>query len=96
VRSWTPVISPSGALFYTGALYPSWRGSVLVGGLSSQALVRISLDGERVAIEERIDMKRRIRDVAQTSDGAILLIVDDRKGDLLRLTPAASAARSPR
>ncbi|HSE99232.1 MAG TPA: PQQ-dependent sugar dehydrogenase [Blastocatellia bacterium] len=92
VRTWTPVISPSGAVFYTGSLFDGWRGSLLVGGLSSQALVRITLDGERVAVEERIDMKMRIRDVLQTPDGAILLIVDDKKGDLLRLTPAAARA----
>lgn len=90
VRTWTPVISPSGAAFYTGALFPAWRGSLFVGGLSSQALVRLALDGGLVAVEERINMGRRIRDVLQAPDGAILVIVDDRKGDLLRLTPAAA------
>ncbi len=90
VRSWTPVVSPSGAAFYRGSLFPGWRGSVLVGGLSSQALVRVALAGDRVAVEERIDLRRRIRDVLETPDGAILLIVDDRSGDLLRLTPARS------
>jgi glucose/arabinose dehydrogenase len=92
VRTWTPVISPSGAVFYNGTLFNGWRGSVLVGGLSSQALVRIALDGTRVAVEERIDMKRRIRDVIQTPDGAILVIVDDKNGDLLRLAPAPARA----
>jgi glucose/arabinose dehydrogenase len=86
VRSWSPVISPSGAIFYTGALFPAWRGHMLVGGLSSRSLIRLAIDGERVAVEERIDMKRRIRDVIQAPDGALLVIVDDVKGDLLRLT----------
>ena len=90
IRTWTPVISPSGATFYTGALFPAWRGSLFIGGLSSQALVRLALDGGRVAVEERINMGRRIRDVLQAPDGALLVIVDDRKGDLLRLTPAAA------
>jgi glucose/arabinose dehydrogenase len=62
---------------------------MLVGGLSSQALIRLVLDGERVALEERIDMQQRVRDVVQAPDGAILVIVDDQNGDLLRLTPAA-------
>ncbi len=87
VRTWTPVISPSGATFYRGALFTGWRGSMLVGGLSSQALVRFSLDGERVAIEERINMGRRIRDVIEAPDGSLLLIIDNKSGDLLRLTP---------
>ncbi len=57
--------------------------------------MRLVLDGERVAIEERLDMRRRIRDVIQTPDGAILVIVDDRKGDLLRLTPAGGESKQP-
>ncbi|HJQ67842.1 MAG TPA: PQQ-dependent sugar dehydrogenase [Blastocatellia bacterium] len=88
VRSWTPVISPSGAVFYNGSLFQGWRGSVIVGGLSSQALIRLAIEGRQVAIEERVDMKRRIRDIIQTPDGALLVIVDDKSGDLLRLTPA--------
>jgi glucose/arabinose dehydrogenase len=94
VRSWSPVISPSGALFYTGSLFPGWRGNLIAGGLSSMALVRISLNGQQVGVEERIDMKRRIRDLIQTPDGAILVIVDDKSGDLLRLTPAGSRSVS--
>jgi glucose/arabinose dehydrogenase len=88
MRSWSPVISPSGAAFYTGGLFREWRGDLLVGGLSSQALVRLRLDGDRVAVEERLRMNKRIRDVLQARDGAILLLVDDANGELLRLTPA--------
>jgi aldose sugar dehydrogenase len=91
LRTWTPVISPSGALFYTGAMFPAWRGSALVGGLSSQSLIRLQMDGERVGVEERLFLGRRIRDVAQAPDGAILLIQDDRNGELLRLTPSGRA-----
>jgi glucose/arabinose dehydrogenase len=87
VRTWTPVISPSGAVFYTGSLFQAWRGSVLVGGLSSQSIIRLTFDGERVANEERVFMQRRIRDLLQAPDGAILAIVDDKSGDLLRITP---------
>jgi glucose/arabinose dehydrogenase len=42
-----------------------------------------------VGIEERLFMGRRIRDVAQAADGSLLVIVDDKSGDLLRLTNAA-------
>jgi glucose/arabinose dehydrogenase len=88
-RTWTPVISPSGALFYDGSLFP-WRGSLVVGGLSSKALIRITIDGSKVTGEERIDMQRRIRDIVQAQDGALLVISDDKAGELLRVTPAAS------
>lgn len=88
VRSWSPVISPSGAAFYEGEMFPAWIGDLLIGGLSSQSLIRLRIDGERVAIEERIALGRRIRDVLEAPDGAILLLVDDANGGLLRLTPA--------
>ncbi len=94
VRTWTPVVSPSGAIFYKGSLFRGWNGSALVGGLSSQAIVRLTFSGQRVAGEERIDMKRRIRDLVQAPDGTLLLIVDDKSGDLLRLSPAGAAARN--
>jgi glucose/arabinose dehydrogenase len=87
VRTWTPVVSPSGAMFYQGRLFPGWRGSALVGGLSSQCIVRLVFDGERVRTEERIELGRRVRDVAEAPDGSILLLIDDKDGGLLRLTP---------
>jgi glucose/arabinose dehydrogenase len=87
MRSWSPVISPSGAAFYTASLFREWRGDLLLGGLSSQALVRLRLDGDRVAVEERLHMNKRIRDVLQAPDGAVLLLVDAANGELLRLTP---------
>jgi aldose sugar dehydrogenase len=92
VKTWTPVISASGALFYDGSLFP-WKGSLVVGGLSSKALIRLTLDGTTVSAEERIDMQKRIRDVIQTRDGALLVITDDKDGELLRVTPAASTSR---
>lgn len=95
IRSWTPVISPSGALFYGGAMFPQWRGDLLVGGLSSKAIVRITLDGTRVANEERIDMQRRVRDLLEMPDGSLLVLIDDAKGDLLRLSVDASARSKP-
>jgi glucose/arabinose dehydrogenase len=92
VKTWTPVISPSGGTFYQGELFP-WRGDLLVGGLSSQALIRLTLEGNQLRNEERINMKRRIRDVLQASDGTLLLITDDKQGELLRLSPAKGATR---
>jgi glucose/arabinose dehydrogenase len=47
VYYWDPNIAPSGATFYTGSLFPEWRGSLFVGGLAGQALVRLTVEGER-------------------------------------------------
>jgi glucose/arabinose dehydrogenase len=92
VKTWTPVISPSGAMFYDGSVFP-WKGDLIVGGLSSQAIIRLTLDGGKVKNEERINMGRRMRDVLQASDGAILAITDDKAGELLRLSPATAKTR---
>jgi aldose sugar dehydrogenase len=92
IRTWTPVISPSGAFFYDGSLFP-WKGDLLAGGLSSQAIIRLTIDGNKVKTEERIIMGRRMRDVVQASDGAILAVTDDKQGELLRLSPATAKTR---
>ena len=87
VRSWTPVIAPSGALFYSGAMFPAWRGSMLAGGLATESIIRLRMDGlERVGDEERLYMGRRIRDLAQAPDGSLYVITDAPNGELLRLT----------
>lgn len=88
LQSWNPSISPSGMAFYTGDVFSAWRGDVLLGGLSGQALTRLTLKDGKVTAEERIDMQRRIRDVIQAPDGAVLLLTDGDNADLLRLTPA--------
>jgi glucose/arabinose dehydrogenase len=96
ITHWTPVISPSGIAFYTGDAIPGWKGSLLIAGLSSQALVRLTLDGEKVTGEkvtgeERIPMGTRIRDVAQAPDGSVYLLTDEEDGKVLRLTFNAPA-----
>jgi glucose/arabinose dehydrogenase len=88
IYHWVPAISPSGMAFYTGTLFPEWKGNLLIGGLSSRALVRLTLDGERVTGEERIEMGARIRNVRQGPDGAVYLLTDQVDGAILRLTPA--------
>jgi glucose/arabinose dehydrogenase len=86
IRHWTPVISPSGIAFYTADAIPAWKGNLLIAGLYSQAIVRLSLDGETVTGEERIPMDARIRDVAQGPDGAVYALTDESNGAVLRLT----------
>lgn len=88
LHSWNPSISPSGMAFYTGDVFSAWRGDLLLGGLSGEALTRLSLKDGKVTAEERIDMQRRIRDVREAPDGAVLLLTDGDNGYLLRLTPA--------
>jgi aldose sugar dehydrogenase len=87
---WVPSIAPSGMAYYTGDLFPAWRGNLFVGALAAQLLVRLELDGQKVIREERLlrDQNERIRDVRQGSDGALWLATDSSSGRILRVVPA--------
>ncbi|MFT5540565.1 MAG: glucose/arabinose dehydrogenase, partial [Alphaproteobacteria bacterium] len=87
IYQWTPVIAASGMAFYTHDLFASWRGNLLVGGLVAEAVVRLTLDGERVTGEERIALGARVRDVSVGPGGAVYVLTDDSAGKLLRLSP---------
>jgi aldose sugar dehydrogenase len=90
VYYWDPSIAPSGMAFYTGSLFPEWKGNLFVGALRGQALHRLVLDGERVVGEEVLlgDLGERIRDVRSGPDGALWLLTDSPDGRVLRLVPA--------
>ena len=86
--SWTPVISPAGLVMYSGSRFPQWQGDGLIGGLSSEALVRVEFDGAVAREAARYDMGERIREVEQGPDGNLWLIEDGAGARLLRLVPA--------
>ena len=89
VYFWVPSIAPSGMAFYTGDLFPQWKGNLFIGAMSGQYgmyLVRLVLDGNKVIGEEKLltDPKRRFRDVRQGPDGALYVLASD---SLLKITP---------
>jgi aldose sugar dehydrogenase len=87
---WTPSIAPSGMVFYTGDLFPAWKGSLFNGALKSQLLSRLELKGDTVVKEERLlqALNERIRDVRQGPEGALYLLTDSASGRILRVVPA--------
>lgn len=86
---WDPSIAPSDLVFYEGEMFPEWQGDILLGALAGQSLVRLEIDGTRVVAEERLRPgDGRVRDVAVDAEGAILILIDDDPGALIRLTPA--------
>ena len=90
LQVWVPSIAPSGMAFVSGSQFSQWRGSMLVGALRGQMLVRLTLEGDKVLSEERLFQGRpgRIRDVRMGPDGLVYLLTDDPQGALLRLEPA--------
>lgn len=87
---WQKSPAVSGMAFYDAQRYPQWKGSLFVGALAGQALIRLQLDGARVVAEERLlqDLGERIRDVRQSPDGQLYVLTDSGEGALLRVEPA--------
>lgn len=86
---WVPSIAPSGMTFYTAEPIPQWQGDLLIGSLKFGLLVRLELDGERIAHEERLLAGElgRVRDIRQGPDGLIYVLTDSDNGSLFRLSP---------
>lgn len=90
---WNPSISPGGLLYYTGDLFPAWKGSLFLGGLSGQALIRVALNGNTARKADQWDFGTRVRDVEQGPDGALWVLEDGEGsggGRLWKLTPAGA------
>jgi aldose sugar dehydrogenase len=96
VYYWDPSIAPSAVAFYEGDLFPEWKGNLFVSALAGTALHRLVLDGETVVGEEVLlkEFGERLRTVRSGPDGALWLLTDDPKGELLRLVPAATSGCS--
>jgi glucose/arabinose dehydrogenase len=84
---WVPVIAPGNLMFYSGAMFPEWKGSALLGGMETQTLNRITFDGKGGATPaERWSVGFRVRDVEQGPDGALWMIEDATNGKLVKVT----------
>jgi aldose sugar dehydrogenase len=86
VYYWDPVVSPSGMTFYSGKIIPEWENNLFIGGLSSQHIIRLVIENNKVTGEERLlaNEGERFRDVAQGKDGALYAITDS--GKLYRIS----------
>jgi glucose/arabinose dehydrogenase len=84
--SWTPVIAPGDMIIYSGEMFAAWKGQALIPGLGSQALVRVSFDGDKASEAARYQMPARLRSIAQGPDGAIWIAEDGKGGRVLKLT----------
>ncbi|GGY98611.1 PQQ-dependent sugar dehydrogenase [Novosphingobium colocasiae] len=87
---WNPVIAPGDMMIYSGTRFLAWRGQMLIAGLKTQAMIRVSLHGTTAREEARYPFPNRLRDIIEAPDGAIWLLEDGPDARLLRLTPAAN------
>jgi glucose/arabinose dehydrogenase len=89
---WTPSIAPAGLALYTGDAFPQWRGDLLVSGLVSADVRRLSLDDGRIVGEQSLfgEVGQRLRDVRTGPDGLVYLLTDEPDGRVLRVHPAGN------
>jgi glucose/arabinose dehydrogenase len=84
---WNPSLAPASMAYYDAALFPAWKNSLFITGLSGMALARVSLDGETATKADHWKMGMRLRNVRVGPDGALWLLEDGPNGKMLKLTP---------
>jgi glucose/arabinose dehydrogenase len=87
---WSPSPALAGFAFYTGDKFPEWKNSVFVGGLMSLDMTRIvfNLRGLPIRRDSLLrELGQRVRDVVQSPDGLLYLVLDEEEGALLRIEP---------
>ena len=89
VEYWDPSPAFSGMAFSTGDAFPNWQNDLFMGALAHQKVLRVELDGNRVAHQEELleqDLGR-IRAVETGPDGHLYVLTDASDGGLYRLEP---------
>lgn len=100
---WETAISPAGFVIYDGDLMADFKGDGFIGGLSSQALVRVVFDEDKIeAAGETPSSSDRRRTIAKEFErfewdkrireveqgpDGALYVLEDNEGRLLKLTP---------
>ena len=87
---WDPVIAPSGMAFYEGDQFPGLEGAILVGGLVTQDVRVLHMDGDAVEYEESLPVEARVRDVKVGPDGAIYAVTEQKgsgPSTIVKITP---------
>ncbi len=84
---WVPSIAPSGMAFYNGAMFPAFKGGLLVTSLKFRSLYHVSLEDGRPSAEVPYlkNLVGRLRDVEVMADGAVLLLSDEAQGGVYKI-----------
>lgn len=79
---YTPACAPASGTFYRGSALPQFKGNFFFGCLVGERIIRVVLDGRRVASQENLLQHQygRIRDVTEGPDGALYFSTSNRDG----------------
>lgn len=91
---WTPSLAPAGMAFYSGEMFPEWRGDLFVAALipgeapiASGHIRWVDLEDGQVVDQTVLlsAFEARFRDIRMASDGSLLAITDSDNGQLIRI-----------
>ena len=74
---WSPSLGISNLIALRGALFPEWKGDLLISSLNGRTLFRIRLGGTQVRLAEPIRVGDRVRDLVEANDGRIIVLTDN-------------------
>lgn len=85
----TPAEAPASALIYSGKLFPQFKDNLFFGSLRGENLMRVTLDDGKATGFDRLFHEEygRIREVAESPDGAIYFSTSNRDGRGSPTTP---------
>lgn len=90
IYKWVPSVAPSSLASYAGDVMPeNWRGNFLLGTLSGERFIRLTMTDGNVTSEEQMlhETIGRIRNVIVGPDGYVYLLTDGHSAALYRLEP---------
>ncbi len=88
LKIWVPSIGISTIKFYTGDVFPEWKGDLLICSLLGKSLIRLDFENNKIVGEEIIfkDKIGRIRDFEIDKKGNIYLVNDSSNAKLWKLS----------
>lgn len=90
VKYYVPSIAPGSLLYYSGNVFPEWKGALMSGALKLRHLNIVTLDKSGKAIDEdRVleDLGERIRALTQGPDGMVYFSTDSGKIYVIKPAP---------
>ena len=100
---WSPSISPSSSLFYTGDKFPKWKGNLMASSLVGARIERVAFNAKGLPTRTSDgntgfllwELHQRIRTVVQGPGGNLYALTDyPQNGAMLKIEPASTSMSS--
>ncbi|MDP5038812.1 MAG: PQQ-dependent sugar dehydrogenase [SAR86 cluster bacterium] len=86
IKYWSPSIAPSGMTYYDGSLFPEWKNSLFISALVPGDVRRLEISNSKILSEEILFLDLgRVRDIATSPDGSLIVATDGAQGKLVRV-----------